>query len=148
MSTMRNNTYPSEKSNTSKQVAAAAVRLAISADREEERSLIEAFKQGGTRGAAADFGGEYLESVATIIERAVVAARREGVISLTHAEEGAIAGAAHEAATQLMSKAAGLSIGGKIGIARYEDHVCVCAFFAVGLLHLDEVAIGLGHRVI
>lgn len=82
MSTMRNNIYPSEKSNTSKQVAAAAVRLAISADREEERSLIEAYKQSGTRGAAADFGGEYLESVATIIERAVVAARREGVISL------------------------------------------------------------------
>ena len=112
----------------SKRVAAAAVRLAISTDRAEERALMAEFKAAGLQGAAADFGGDYLEAISTIIERAVVAAKREGVIELTHAEEGAVAGAAHEAAMQLLNKAAGMSIGGKIGITRCRDHVCVCTF--------------------
>lgn len=138
----------SGKTNVSKEVATAAIRLAISSDRTIERQVLAELKKSGVSGAATDFGGEYLESVPLIIERAVVAARREGLIDLTHAEEGAVAGAAHEAATQLLNKAAGLSIGGKLGIARKDDHVCVCAFFAVGLLHLDEIAIGLGHRAV
>ncbi len=33
-------------------------------------------------------------------------------------------------------------------IARQDDHIAVCIFFGIGLLHLNEVAIGLGHRVI
>ena len=81
------------------------------------------------------------------MERAVVAAR-EGVIRDTHAEEGAVAGAAREAMGQIMTKALGLNVGGKIGIARYKDHVSVAVFFGIGLLHLDEVAIGLGHRAV
>ena len=47
-----------------------------------------------------------------------------------------------------MSKAIGLNVGGKIGIARYKDHVAVSLYFGIGLLHLNEVAIGLGHRVL
>ena len=47
-----------------------------------------------------------------------------------------------------MSKALGLSVGGKIGIARKGDHICVAAYFAIGLLHLNDVAVGLGHRAI
>jgi len=47
-----------------------------------------------------------------------------------------------------MTKALGLNVGGKIGIARYKDHVSVAVFFGIGLLHLDEVAIGLGHRAV
>ena len=82
-----------------------------------------------------------------MIERAVVSAKHEGVIGETHAEEGAVAGAAHEALSQIAGKAAGLSVGGKIGIARFEDHISVAIFFTVGLLNLNEVAIGLGHRV-
>ena len=46
-----------------------------------------------------------------------------------------------------MNKAMGLNIGGKIGIARQDDHLSVAIFFGIGLLHLDEVAVGLGHRV-
>ena len=98
--------------------------------------------------AAVDFGGEFISSVSRIVERAVVAAKREGLISSTHAEEGAVAGAAREAVSQIISKAIGLNVGGKIGIARLDDHVSVCVFFGIGLLHLNEVAIGLGHRVI
>ena len=137
-----------EPSGQSKKVAAAAIRVALSANREEEKKLCHAFAEQGTLCAAADFGGPFIEAVPRLIERAVVAARREGLIGHSHPEEGAVAGAAHEAVTQLMTKAMGLNVGGKIGIARLGDVVAVCTFFSIGLLHLDEVAIGFGHRVI
>ena len=89
-----------------------------------------------------------MSSVGKIVERAVVAAKREGVIKDTHADEGAVAGATREAVAQIMPKALGLNVGGKIGIARFGDHVSVALFFGIGLLHLDEVSIGLGHRAV
>ncbi|GAW31215.1 HutP protein [Carboxydocella sp. JDF658] len=104
------------------------------------------FAKIGIKTAAVDYGGEFVPSVAKIVERAVVAAKREGVIKDTHADEGAVAGATREALAQIMPKAVGLNVGGKIGIARYQDHISVAVFFGIGLLHLDEVAIGLGHR--
>ena len=102
----------------------------------------------GIKTVAIDYGGDFITSVTKIIERAVVAAKREGVIEDSHAEEGAVAGATREAVSQITPKAFGLSVGGKIAIARYNDHVSVALFFGVGLLHLNEVAIGLGHRAI
>ena len=129
-------------------VAAAAIRLALSEDRDTERSLRTAIAEKGFQSAAVDFGGEFIPSINKIIERAVVAAKREGVISETHNEEGAVAGAAREALSQLVNKSIGLNVGGKIGIARCGDHVSVAMFFRIGLLHLNEVAIGLGHRVV
>jgi hypothetical protein len=95
-----------------------------------------------------DFGGEFISSINKIIEHSVVAARREGVIGQTHSEEGAVAGASREALSQIMNKAIGLNIGGKIAIARFGDHVSVAMFFGIGLLNLNEVAIGMGHRAI
>ena len=74
--------------------------------------------------------------------------QKERLISDSHVEEGAVAGAAREAVSQVMPKALGLNVGGKIGIARYKDHICVALFFGIGLLHLNEVAVGLGHRVV
>lgn len=92
--------------------------------------------------------GEFIGSVGKIVERAVVAAKREKVIKDTHADEGAVAGATREAIAQIMPKALGLNVGRKIGIARHNDHVSVAIFVGIGLLHLDEVAIGLGHRAV
>ena len=132
----------------SKAAAAAAVRIALTVDRSQEKELVSQGLAEGVRLAAVDFGGEFISSVSRIVERAVVAAKREGLISSTHAEEGAVAGAAREAVSQIISKAIGLNVGGMIGIARLDDHVSVCVFFGIGLLHLNEVAIGLGHRVI
>jgi len=84
-----------------------------------------------------------------IVERAVVAAKREGVISASaYHEEGSVAGATREALSQITAKAIGLNVGGKIGIARSGNNVAVAVFFGIGLLHLNEVAIGLGHRAI
>lgn len=132
----------------SKKVASVAVKMALTESREEERRLKQDFAALGIRTAAVDCGGEFISSVNKIIERAVVAAKREKVIKETHADEGAVAGATREALSQIMTKAIGLNVGGKIGIARYNDHVSVAVFFGIGLLHLDEVGIGLGHRAV
>ena len=134
--------------NGSKEVMAAAIKLAVSCSMNEEKTLIEEFKSEGVSAAAVNYGGEYISSVSKIIERSIVAARREGVIGDSHSEEGAVAGAAHEAVAQINNKALGLNIGGKIAIARMGDHICVAMYFGVGLVHLNEIAIGIGHRAI
>ncbi len=134
--------------NGSKEIMAAAIRLAVTSSMEEEKLLARTLREQGVSAAAVNFGGEYISSVGKIIERTIVAAKREGVITEAHNEEGAVAGAAHEAVIQIDSKALGLNIGGKIGIARQDEHICVAMYFGVGLVHLNEIAIGIGHRVI
>lgn len=133
----------------SKIVATAAIKMALTSTRQEEGQLKRIFlEEQAIRAVAVDYGGEFITSVGKIVERAVVAAKREGVIKESHADEGAVAGAAREAIAQIIPKALGLNVGGKIGIARHHDHVSVAIFMAIGLLHLDEVAIGLGHRAV
>lgn len=132
----------------SKDISRIAIEMSLTQSREEEKQMKAEYLKIGVHTAAVDYGGEFVTSATKIIERCIVAAKREGVIKDTHAEEGAVAGAAHEAFSQMISKAIGLNIGGKIGIARYNDHICVALFFGIGLLHLNEVAIGLGHRAI
>lgn len=132
----------------SRLVAKVALEMALSEERGYERELIARYARSGIKAAAVDYGGDFISSVSKITERAVVAAKREGVIKDVHADEGAVAGATREALSQVMPKALGLNIGGKIGIARHKDHISVAVFFGVGLLHLDEVAVGLGHRAV
>lgn len=135
-------------STASRQVARAALSMALTETHPEEMEQKRLLEAAGIRATAVDFGGEFVPNVRRIVERAVVAAKREGVIRPVHAEEGAVAGAAHEALVQLGMKALGLSVGGKIGIARQDDHVAVAMFFSIGLGHLDEVAVGLAHRAV
>lgn len=137
-----------EMNTGSREVAAAALRVAVTAGAEEEQRVRAEATSAGVRTAAANFGGEFIPSINKLIERAIVAARREGVIGTTHQEEGAVAGAAREALTQIMNKAIGLNVGGKVAVARANEHISVAMFFGIGLLHLNEVAIGLGHRVV
>ena len=132
----------------SKEVCRFAITMSLTEDRQQERALQEKLHGLEVQAAAVDYGGEFLSSVMKIVERSVVAAKREGIIGATHQEEGAVAGATREAISQISSKAIGLNVGGKIGIARYGDHVAVSIFFGIGLLHLNEIATGLGHRVI
>jgi len=131
----------------SKKIALAALKMAMTESRDEEAKLKESYLSHGVKTAAVDYGGEYISSIRKIVERTIVAANREGVIKETHGDEGAVAGATREALSQISNKAMGLNIGGKIGIARQDDHLSVAIFFGIGLLHLDEVAVGLGHRV-
>lgn len=132
----------------SKEVAKAALSMAMTASREDEKLLKEELRNREIRAAAVDYGGEAIPAMKTIVERAVVAAKRELLIKDCHAEEGAIAGATREAMSQVLTKAIGLNVGGKVGIARKGDHVSVAVFFSIGLIHLDEVAVGLSHRAI
>ena len=132
----------------SKDIVKAAIRMALSANRDEEKDLKAYYSGIGIKACAVDYGGEFISSIMKIIERAVVSSNREGVIIESHAEEGAVAGATREALAQVMPKAVGLNVGGKIGVARYHDHVAVCVFFGIGLLHLNEISIGVGHRVV
>ncbi|HEY9061783.1 MAG TPA: HutP family protein [Pseudobacteroides sp.] len=138
--------YP--KNYGSKEIAAAAIKMSLTSDRYEEKELQSEYLKSGIHAAAVDYGGEFITSIMKIIERAVVSSKREGVITDSHAEEGAVAGAAREALSQITGKAMGLNVGGKIGIARYHDHISVAIFLGIGLLHLNEVAIGVGHRVV
>lgn len=132
----------------SKDVVKASLMMAMSENRDAEKKLRNEYAQIEINATAVDYGGEFISSVMKIVERAVVSSKREGIIKESHHEEGAVAGAAREALSQVMPKALGLNVGGKIGIARYKEHVSVAIFFGIGLLHLNEVAVGIGHRVV
>ena len=132
----------------SKKIARIALKMAISETREEDNQEKKKNAAQGIKSGAVDFGGEYLSSINKIVEHAIVAGKREGIIGDSHSEEGAIAGATREALSQIQNKAIGLNVGGKLGIARYQDHLSIAVFLGVGLLHLDEVAVGLAHRTI
>lgn len=132
----------------SRDVARAAILLAMTSNREDETAQKQRLAEQGIQSAASDFGGDFVASVMKIIERAVVIARREGLIGDVFHVEGAIAGAAHDAVMQVTAKAMGLNVGGKIGVTRSGDHVAVALFFTVGLIHLNEVCVGVGHRAV
>ncbi len=132
----------------SKLVAQSALKMVITPDRDSEKKCKEELKAIGVSVAAIDFGGEFIPSINKIIEKIVSLAKKEKIINENHSEEGGVAGAAREAIAQMMNKAIGLNVGGKISVARKGDHVAVAVFFGIGMLHLNEVAIGLGHRAI
>lgn len=132
----------------SRDVAQAAINLAMSKTREVENELKIKYMGMGIQSLAVDYGGEFLSSLQKVVERAVVASKREKIIDESSHSDGAVAGATREALVQIMPKALGLNVGGKVGIARGGTHIAVAIFFGIGLLHRNDVAIGLGHRVI
>ncbi len=133
--------------NNSTDVAKLAIRLAMST-REEEKKLKEDALKEGFKAAAVDIGGKLPDITTKVLERALVAAKKNGIIQDIHVHDGAVAGAAREAFAQVSDKAYGLSTGGKIGIARSGEHLSVAIFMSIGLLHLNDIVIGLGHRAI
>lgn len=137
-----------EKEIFSIDVGRAALRMAMSETRDDEDRLKANYAKEGFRTAAVNFGGEFLPSVTKIVERAMVAAERQHIVSDSHVGAGTVAGAAHEALSQVIAKASGFNVGGKVGIARYGEHVCVAIFMSVGVLNLNEMAIGLAHRTL
>lgn len=61
----------------SRDVARAAIELSMTQSRDEEQRWRQTLRQQGVIGAAADFGGDFLTGIVRIVERAVVAAKRE-----------------------------------------------------------------------
>lgn len=129
-------------------VARAAIQVALTSSRQSEEQLIEKMRAKGFYAAAVDVGGNINDTIHVVIERAIIASRKCGVTQECHIHDGAIAGAAREAIMQISAKVNGLNGGGKIGICRQGEHLSVCIFMSAGLLHLNEVVIGLGHRAI
>lgn len=132
------------ESNSTK-VAKIATKMAI-CNRNEEEELKRFYNEQGIKVTAANMGGNINSSISKILESALVAAKRNGLIREEHLHEGAVIGATRDAIIQISTRANGLNVGGKIGIARGGEHISVCIFLSIGLLHLDEVVIGIGHR--
>lgn len=128
-------------------VAKASIEMAISI-REDEKTLEDKFREKGILTVAVDVGGNLNNSIQKIIERALVAAKRSGVIKDCHVHDGAVIGAAREAIMQVSVKANGLNVGGKIGIARSGEHISIAIFMSIGVLHLNDLVIGIAHRSI
>ncbi|MDF2947173.1 MAG: hut operon positive regulator HutP [Bacillales bacterium] len=128
-------------------VAKASIELAIST-REGEKVLEQKYKEQNILTVAVDVGGNINNSISKMLERALVAAKRNGVIKECHSHEGAVIGAAREALNQISAKANGLNVGGKIGIARSGEHLSIAIFMSIGVLHLNDLVIGIGHRSI
>lgn len=131
-------------SNSTK-IAKIATRMAI-CEREEEKELKRIYFEKGIKVTAVNIGGNINTSISKILESALVAAKRNGLIREEHLHEGAVIGATRDAIIQVENRASGQNVGGKIGIARGGEHISVCIFLSIGLLHLDEVVIGIGHR--
>ena len=68
------------------------------------------------------------------------------MVADNHLGAVAVAGATQDALEQIKLKAIGFNVGGKIGIARNGEHICVAVFMAVGVLNLNELCVGLAHR--
>ncbi|BCZ48258.1 hypothetical protein psyc5s11_43250 [Clostridium gelidum] len=132
------------ESNSTK-IAKIATKMAI-CNRNEEDELKRFYNEQGIKVTAANMGGNINSSISKILESALVAAKRNGLIREEHLHEGAVIGATRDAIIQISTRANGLNVGGKIGIARGGEHISVCIFLSIGLLHLDEVVIGIGHR--
>jgi hypothetical protein len=133
--------------NKSTDVAKLAIRLAMST-RDEEKQLKEEALKHGFKAAAVDIGGKLPDITTKVLERTLVASKKNGIIRDIHIHDGAVAGATREAFAQISDKAYGLSAGGKIGIARSGEHLSVAIFMSIGLLHLNDIVIGIGHRAI
>lgn len=129
-------------------IARAAVRMALTETRTDETELREKLAEQGIRAVGINFGGKFLDILPKIYESAIVAAQRQRVISDTHVGDGSVIGAMESAVEQIKLMAIGMNVGGKIGIARWNEHLCVAIFVGVGVLHFNEVTIGMAHRVL
>ena len=132
------------ESNSTK-IAKIATKMAI-CNRNEEEELKRYYIEQGIKVTAVNIGGNINSSISKILESALVAAKRNQLIREEHLHEGAVIGATRDAIMQISNRANGQNVGGKIGIARGGEHVSVCIFLNIGLLHLDEVVIAIGHR--
>lgn len=137
-----------DKSDLAFEVAKGALNVAMSSSRSEEEEVIANLKKRNVRAVGVDIGGDMISSIPKIIERAVVASKRSGVTRECFEHEGSVAGATRDALTQVYPKAVGLNVGGKLSVASSSGHLTVCVFLNVGMLHLNEVVVGIGHRSI
>lgn len=129
-------------------IGRAALRMALTENRKDETALREELEKQDIHAVAVNFGGKFLDIIPKIYESAIVAAQRQNVISDTHVGDGSVVGAMESAIEQLKLKLIGMNVGGKIGIARWHEHLCVAIYVGVGVLYFNEVAVAMAHRVL
>ena len=132
----------------SNDIGRAALRMALTENRKEEYALRDELKEQDIQAVAINSGGRFLDILPKIYESAIVAAQRQKVISDTHVGDGSVLGAVESAIDQVKIKALGMNVGGKLGIARWKEHLCVAIYIGVGVLHFNEVAVGMAHRAL
>lgn len=129
-------------------VARAAIRMALSENRSDENELREKLAKVEFVLLQSTLAASSPDIIPKIYESAIVAAQRQHVISDTHVGDGSVVGAMESAIEQIKLMAMGMNLGGKIGIARWKEHLCVAVFVEVGVLHFNEVTLGMAHRVL
>ncbi len=135
------------RDNESVDVCRIALRMSISS-RKEEKELVKSYKEQKIKVAAVDVGGTMPNSRFKFIESALLAAKRNNIIQDKHIHDGAVIGAVREAMSQIETNINGLSVGGKIGIARQGEHLGIAIFLSVGILQFNEVITAVAHRSI
>ena len=135
------------KYNESVEICKIALKMSLSS-REEEKELVKLYKDKNIKASAVDVGGTMPNSRFKFIESALLAAKRNNIIQDEHIHDGAVIGAVREAMSQIETNINGLSVGGKIGIARKGEHLAVAIFLSVGILQFNEVITSVAHRSI
>ena len=85
----------------STEVARSAIKVAITSSRSMEEQMIEALKKKGIQSVAVDIGGSLLESIPKIVERALVASKRTGIIQDCHLHDEKLWGSMSAAKSEL-----------------------------------------------
>lgn len=93
-------------------VAKYAIKMAISS-REEEALKLELRKRG-VLATAVNIGGNINDSTLKILESALVAAKRSGVVREEHIHEGTVVGATRDALMEVWNRASGQSVGERL----------------------------------
>lgn len=128
-------------------VSKIALKMALSSY-EEEKEYIEYYKNRKIKVAAVNVGGKMPDSRFKFIESTLIAAKRNNIISKEHVHDGSVIGAIREAMSQIETIINGLSVGGKIGIARDGEHLAVGILLSVGILQFNEVITAVAHRTL
>lgn len=131
--------------NKSVEICKIALKMSISS-REEEKEMMKFYKSKKIKVAAVDVGGTMPAARFKFIESALLAAKRNKIIQDKHVHDGAVIGAVREAMSQIETNINGLSVGGKIGIARHGEHLSIAIFLSVGILQFNEVITSVAHR--
>ena len=92
----------------------------------------------------------YLKSMHRMVEQAIVGCTpgRADRGKIRPRSDGSIAGALHDALSQVGAEGEWAFCGRQDRAGALRDHISVAVFLSIGLLYLDDVALGPAHRLI
>lgn len=129
-------------------VARAALAISLTQNKSEETNAKMGFRRSGITATVFSISGDFIPSIQQWIATALEISKTDGIICGSFVDSGAVVGATREALAQVMPKAVGLNIAGKVGIAYCNENLAVAVLIGIGLMDLHDVAVGLGHRAV